>query len=152
MSSGARSTEQRVRDVLALFDNEQDAWVASANGIGKVHLIPLSFHWTGQKFLIALPERSVTARNLKRSQWGRIAIGPTRDVAIVEGPVEVTTPPADDPVWDEHAASCGFDARDSEDAFTLVILTPDQIQSWRNPAELENRQVMRDGRWLVSGT
>lgn len=152
MSSAPRSTEQRVQDVLALFDREEDAWVASASETGKVHLIPLSFHWTGKVLVIAIPERSVTARNLKRAQWGRIAIGPTRDVAIVEGPVEITTPPADDPVWDEHAASCGFDARDSDDAYALVILTPDQIQSWRNPAELANRQVMRHGCWLASGT
>jgi hypothetical protein len=152
MSSAPRSTGQRIQDVLHLFENEPDAWVPSANERGEVHLVPLSFLWTGQVFVMALPERSVTARNLQRAGWGRIAIGPTRDVAIVKGPVELTTPPADDPIWDAHAARCGFDARESEDAYTLLTLYPDEIQSWRTPAELTNRRVMRDGRWLANET
>jgi hypothetical protein len=143
-----RSTAQRTRDVLRLFDREIDAWVASASADGQAHLIPLSFHWTGTQFLIAVPEKSITARNLHRAGWARIAIGPTRDVAIVEGRVDLSTPPHDDPLWEEHAVGSGFDAREADASYTLLILTPGRIQAWRTPAELVNRHVMRDGYWL----
>jgi hypothetical protein len=145
-----RSTAQRVSDTLGLFDREIDAWVASASESGKAHLIPLSYHWTGTEFLMALPERSVTARNLARAGWARIAIGPTRDVAIVEGLVELARPPLDDPRWEEHARGSGFDARAEDDLYTLLILTPKMIQAWRTSEELSGRQIMRDGAWLAS--
>jgi hypothetical protein len=143
-----RSTAQRTQDVLRLFDEEIDTWVASASADGVAHLIPLSFHWTGTQFLMAVPEKSITARNLHRAGWARIAIGPTRDVAIVEGPLELAMPPHDDPLWEEHAVGSGFDAREADTSYTLLILTPERIQAWRTPAELENRHVMRDGCWL----
>lgn len=145
-----RDTEQRTMDVLRLFDDEIDAWVASANARGDAHLIPLSFHWTGTEFLMAVPENSITARNLRRAGWVRIAIGPTRDVAIIEGHVAVESPPLDDPLWEVHAAGSGFDARYNDVPYTLLILTPNRIQTWRNPAELEGRHVMQDGAWLTS--
>jgi hypothetical protein len=143
-----RDAEQRVSDTLRLFDREVDAWVASASESGKAHLIPLSFHWTGTEFLMALPEKSVTARNLARAKWGRIAIGPTRDVAIIEGWVELTQPPLDDPLWEQHAIGSGFDARAGGVPYTLMILTPRTIQAWRTPEELAGREIMRDGAWL----
>ncbi len=149
MSSSVRSAEQRIRDVLELFAIEEDAWVASASADGNAHLVPLSFHWTGQAFIMALPGKSVTARNLRRAGWARIAIGPTRDVAIVEGPVEISAPPDDDPIWDAHAESCGFDARQPTGFYSLISLTPDQIQAWRNPDELQDRQIMRSGSWVA---
>lgn len=149
MSSSVRSAEQRIRDVLELFDTQEDAWVASASADGKAHLVPLSFYWTGAVFIMALPGNSVTARNLRRAGWARIAIGPTRDVAIVEGPVEMPAPLDDDPIWDAHAESCGFDARQPAGFYSLISLTPDQIQTWRNPDELQDRQVMRAGSWVA---
>jgi hypothetical protein len=143
-----RTTEQRTRDVLALFDNEIDAWVASASADGDAHLIPLSYHWTGSEFLVAVPENSVTARNLLRAGKVRIAIGPTRDVAIVEGDVVVTSPPDDDPLWEIHASGSGFDARDTDVQYALLIITPKKVQTWRNSDELEGRHVMRNGEWI----
>jgi hypothetical protein len=145
-----RSTAQRVSDTLALFDREVDAWIASASESGKAHLIPLSYHWTGDEFLMALPERSVTARNLARSNWARIAIGPTRDVAIVEGEVKTVRPPLDDPRWEEHAVGSGFDARVEKNVYTLLVLTPKMIQAWRTSEELSGREIMRDGQWLTN--
>jgi hypothetical protein len=145
-----RSTEQRVSDTLGLFDKEIDAWVASASDNGKAHLIPLSFHWTGTQFFMALPARSVTARNLDRAGWARIAIGPTRDVVIVEGKVEIVRPPLDDPRWEQHAVGSGFDARAEDSSYKLLILTPKMVQAWRTPAELSGRQIMRDGEWLAN--
>jgi len=48
---------------------------------------------------------------------------------------------------DGHARAAGFDARESP-GYVFLIITPERIQAWRNPAELPERDVMRAGRWL----
>jgi len=63
--------------------------VASAGAGGRAHLIPLSclLGW-----LRAEPPRRArarTARNLIHAGWTRVALGPTRDAVIIEGPVAV---------------------------------------------------------------
>ncbi len=82
-----RSVEQRVIDVCAKLETEVDIWVASASATGDAYLIPLSFYWDGVSLIVATPEQSRTARNLRRSGWARMALGPTRDVVVLEGPV-----------------------------------------------------------------
>jgi hypothetical protein len=60
---------------------------AAALAIG-ILLVPLSCHWDDSTLTIATPRASRTARNLVRAGWARVALGPTRDVVIIEGPVE----------------------------------------------------------------
>lgn len=147
-----RTTKQRIADVHTLLEREVDAWVASASEHGDAYLIPLSFAWDGFRIIMATPGNSPTSRNLSRAGWGRIAIGPTRDVVIIEGAVEVACPSPGDPIWEFHAAKAGFDARVADSPYTLLILVPHQIQTWRTPAELPGRDVMRAGQWLSSGS
>jgi hypothetical protein len=143
-----RTLEDRTRDVISLFTRCEDAWVASANEEAEAYLIPLSFAWTGEQFILATPASSITARNLLRAGRVRMAIGPTRDVSIVEGDVEQISPAMNDPIWDVHAQGAGFDARQASTPFALLIITPNHVQTWRNPAELESRDVMLGGQWL----
>src|SRR5687767_10032926 len=84
----ARPRSQRRIDALAKLRSEVDLWVASADESGGAHLVPLSYYWDDSTLTIATPRASRTAVNLVRAGWARVALGPTRDVVIVEGPVE----------------------------------------------------------------
>lgn len=51
--------------------------------------MPLSFDGDGERFLLATPADSPTGRNLAAGRTVRLALGPTRDVTVVDGDVEV---------------------------------------------------------------
>lgn len=145
-----RSAQQRKGDVLEKLTTEVDGWVASASASGDAYLIPLSLYWDGSHLLIATLAKSRTTRDLRRAGVARIALGPTRDVVIVEGSVAITPATEIEPtVADAHAQHTGFDARKGPEEYVYLIVTPRTIQAWRTAAELVGRVVMCDGRWLV---
>ena len=82
--------------MLAKLRDDVDLWVASADETGEAYLVPLSFHWDGAALTLATPRSSPTAVNLLRAGRARVALGPTRDVVIVEGTV-AELPRGDDP-------------------------------------------------------
>lgn len=144
----ARSRLQRKKDTLEKLRTEVDLWVASASEDGHAHLIPLSFYWDGTTLTLATPRASRTARNLIRAGWVRAALGPTRDVVIIEGPVEAVRIGTIRALEDAHAHATGFDPRTLKDEYIYLRITPHEIQAWREENELEGRQVMRRGKWL----
>ena len=144
----ARTRSRRIADTLERLRNDVDLWVASANDVGDAYLVPLSFHWDGSKLTMATPRRSVTARNLMRAGWARVALGETRDVVIVEGPVEAVALGTDPELEEAHAAAAGFDPRELEEEYVYLRITPHEIQAWREANELEDRLLMRGGVWL----
>lgn len=148
MHPPARSRAERTRDTLRKLETEVDAWVASADGDGHVNLAPLSFVWRAGALTLAMPATSVTARNLMRAGWGRMALGPTRDVVIVEGRLEVLPIGTDPELEDAHAHATGFDAREEATPFVYIRLTPERIQAWRESNELAGRTLMKNGAWL----
>ena len=97
---------------------------------------------------VATPKRSRTARNVRRAGRMRVALGPTRDVVVLQGPIEEISAHADAGLAEAHAQATGFDAREGPDEYVFFRMTPDRIQAWRNPAELPDRDIMRDGEWL----
>jgi hypothetical protein len=144
----ARSRSQRETDTLAKLRTDVDLWVASASGDGRAYLVPLSFHWDGSTLTLATPRESPTARNLIRAGWARVALGPTRDVVIVEGPVEAIEIGTDPELEDAHARSSGFDPRELAEEYVYLRITPHEIQAWREANELAGRHLMRRGAWL----
>jgi hypothetical protein len=146
----ARSRAQRRIDVLRKLETEVDVWVASAGEDGRANLVPLSFVWRGAALTVAMPVTSITARNLTRARWARMALGPTRDVVLLEGPVEVLPIGADPALEDAHAAATGFDAREEPKSFAYFRLTPERIEAWRESNELAERRLMQDGAWLAA--
>jgi general stress protein 26 len=134
---------------LARLDHDLDAWVASADREGNVHLVPLSFLWDGAALTLATAESSPTARNLRLSGRVRMSLGTTRDVVIVEGTVETfareTVP---DDLADAFAAKL-WDARVGATRYAYLRVTPRRIQAWREENEIADRDLMRAGRWLV---
>lgn len=144
-----RPLEQRKRDVLEKLATDVDLWVASASAAGEAYLVPLSFYWDGAAITISTPRGSRTARNLLRAGEARVALGPTRDVVIVEGPVEEVPIGADPATEAAHAEATGFDPRTEPEDYIYLRITPRDVLAWRESNELAERRLMRDGAWLV---
>jgi hypothetical protein len=144
----ARSRSQRTIDTLERLRTDVDLWVASASEDGHAYLVPLSYLWDGSALLIATPRASRTARNLTRTGWARVALGVTRDVVIVEGPVDAIPIGADPEREEAHALAAGFDPRTLAEEYVYLRITPHEIQAWREANELAGRHVMRGGAWL----
>ncbi|HEX8802867.1 MAG TPA: pyridoxamine 5'-phosphate oxidase family protein [Acidimicrobiales bacterium] len=143
-----RSTAERRRDVLARLAGDVDAWVPSSSADGRTHLVPLLFVWHGGRLSFATSGRSVTARNLARAGRARVALGPTRDVVVVDGTVEVEPVGAVAPDLADAYTRVGWDPRE-DSASVFLHVTPVRIQAWREADELAGRDVMVDGRWLA---
>jgi hypothetical protein len=80
----------------------------------------------------------------------RVALGPTRDVVLIDAAVEVFARDAVDPaIADAFAARHNWDPRDEPQEYAYLFLTPRRIQSWREANELPGRTIMRDGAWLA---
>ena len=149
MNAPARSRERRIADALHKLETEVDVWVASAGEDGRANLAPLSFVWHDAALTISMPATSLTARNLMRAGWARVALGPTRDVVMLEGPIEVVPIGADPTLEDAHARATGFDPREQAVAYVYLRLRPERIQAWREAHELAGRQLMEGGAWLA---
>jgi Pyridoxamine 5'-phosphate oxidase len=146
--SAPRSRSQRRADTLAKLGREIDLWMASADEAGGAYLVPLSYCWDGSALTVSTPRASRTARNLMRAGWARVALGPTRDVVMIEGPVEAIAIGTDKALEDRHADATGFDPRTLAEEYIYLRITPHEIQAWRESNELEGRRLMRRGEWL----
>ena len=150
MSAAPRSRAQRRRDTEHRLTHDVDAWVASASADGMPYLVPLSFDWDGEALLVATPADSPTGRNLAAARAVRLGLGPTRDVSMIEGEVEVLEMgelPRER--GDRFAARTGFDPRELATPYRWFRITPRRIQAWREVNELPGRELMREGRWLA---
>ena len=150
MSADPRSRAQRRRDTEHRLTHDVDVWVASASADGAPYLVPLSFDWDGEALLMATPTDSPTGRNLATIRAVRLGLGHTRDVSMIDGEVEVleidTLPQQR---CDRFAARTGFDPRAEAAPYRWFRIFPRRIQAWREANELPDRELMRDGRWLV---
>ena len=150
MTAEPRPRADRRRDTEHRLTNDIDVWVASASADGKPYLVPLSFDWDGAAVLVATPTNSPTGKNLARSGVARLALGPTRDVTMIEADVEVIEiDELPQEQGDRFAARSGFDPRGLTSSYRWFRITPRRIQAWREVDELPERELMRDGRWLV---
>lgn len=150
MSAAPRSRAQRRRDTEHRLGHDVDIWVASASPDGAPYLVPLSFDWDGEALLVATPAGSPTGRNLAATRTARLGLGLTRDVCMIEGEVEVLDMAGlPRQQGDRFAARAGFDPRTSATPYRWFRITPRRIQAWREENELRDRELMRDGSWLV---
>jgi hypothetical protein len=145
-----RSRAQRRRDTEHRLSHDIDCWVASASADGVPYLVPLSFDWDGEALLVATPADSPTGRNLAATPAVRLGLGHTRDVTMIDGEVEVLEIDAlAQHQGDRFAARTGFDPRAPGTPYRWFRISPRRIQAWREENELSDRELMRDGRWLV---
>ncbi|KJY30289.1 pyridoxamine 5'-phosphate oxidase family protein [Streptomyces sp. NRRL S-495] len=147
--TGPRPFAERRLDLEQRLAEDVDVWVATASPDGVPHLVPLSFDWDGGALLLATPVSSPTGRNLTAAGTVRLALGPTRDVCMIEGEVEALGIDAlPHERGDRFAARTGFDPRASAVRYGWFLVSPRRIQAWREENELAGRELMRDGRWL----
>ena len=150
MNAAPRSLAQRRRDVEHRLAHDVDVWVASASADGAPYLIPLSFDWDGEALLVATPADSPTGRNLAATRTARLALGHTRDVSMIDGEVEVLEIDAlSRERRDRFSERTGFDPGAEATPYRWFRISPHRIQAWREVDELPDRELMRDGRWLV---
>lgn len=151
MTPPPRTPHQRKQDALQRLEQDIDAWVATADPeSGVPYLVPLSFLWDGRTVLIATPASSPTGRNLQASGRVRLGIGPTRDVVMIEGTVQaVAATEITQEVGDAFAAKTGFDPRRLSGPYLYFRIQPELVQAWREANELQGRELMRGGQWLV---
>jgi hypothetical protein len=145
-----RSRAERRRDTEHRLAHDIDLWVASASVDGAPFLVPLSFDWDGTALLVSTSTTTRTGRNLAANPVARLGLGATRDVTMIEGDVEVHDLDAlSREAGDRFAARAGFDPRESGPSYRWFRITPRRVQAWREVEELADRELMRDGRWLV---
>jgi hypothetical protein len=145
-----RSRAQRRRDTEHRLTHDIDVWVATASADGTPHLVPLSFDWDGEALLMGTLTDSPTGRNLAATRTARVALGHSRDVSMIEGEVEALEIDAlPQEHGDRFVARTGFDPRALGTPYRWFRLSPRRIQAWREVNELPDRELMREGRWLV---
>jgi hypothetical protein len=151
MTPPARTAQQRKQDTEHRLKHDVDLWVATADAeSGTPYLVPLSFLWDGVTLLIATPAASPTARNLLATGKVRLAIGPTRDVVLIEGTAHpLAADEIPDEIGDAFAAKTGFDPRRLTSPYLYFHIHPQRLQAWREANELDGRELMREGQWIV---
>ncbi|MBO7939792.1 pyridoxamine 5'-phosphate oxidase family protein [Streptomyces antibioticus] len=154
-----RPARQRKHDTLHRLEHDDHAWVATAappadddGGDGAVPwLVPLSFVWDGATLLLATPAAGATGRNLLAGGAVRLGIGVTTDVVMIEGTATAVHPtelPEEDA--EIFAGKTGFDPRELPEPYLYFHVHPRRVQAWRTREELPDRELMRDGTWLVA--
>lgn len=143
-----RDVRTRTRDALALLETPHiDVWVATASGTGDPHLVPVSLAWLAERAVIAVSSSSATARNLLSSGVARLAVGPTRDVVMIDAVLERSLPVDEDGALGEsYAQQADWDPRGLPD-YVFLVLEPRRVQAWREVNEMAGRTLMRDGTW-----
>jgi hypothetical protein len=150
MTDGSpRPRAQRRADTLAkLRAPAADVWVASAAG-GDPYLVPLSLAWLDDRIVVALEAGSRTARNVVAGGVARLALGPTRDVVMIDAILERTVPLGEaGTLADGFAAQSDWDPREPGGDYVYLVMRPDRVQAWRESDEIAGRTLMRDGVWL----
>ena len=149
-TAAPRSRDRRRRDTEHRLAHDVDLWVASASADGTPYLVPLSFDWDGESLLVATPTKSPTGRNLAATRTVRLGLGPTRDVVMIDGAVEVLEiDELPKERGDRFATHTEFDPRTPATPYRWFRISPRRIQAWREVNELDDRELMRDGRWSV---
>ena len=145
-----RDRATRKADTLALLATPAiDVWVATASAAGKPHLVPVSLAWVDERAVVAVDRSSVTARNLTGSGEARLAVGPTRDVVMIDAVLErAVDVEADDALGAAYVSQADWDPRGATE-YVFLVLRPVRVQAWREVNEMPGRTLMRDGTWQV---
>jgi Pyridoxamine 5'-phosphate oxidase len=156
-TSAPREAARRKADALAMLARDAiDVWVATTSiaddGSPRPHLVPLSLGWLeDERLVIAVARASRTARDLEAHGVARLAVGPTRDVVMIDARLdevhEVQGAPAT--ITEGYLRQADWDPRTSP-GYVFAVLRPTRIQAWREADEIPGRTLMRDGEWLVS--
>jgi Pyridoxamine 5'-phosphate oxidase len=145
-----RDAATRKSDSLrTLATPEIDVWVATASTEGRPHLVPLSLAWLDEHVVIAVHEASRTFLDLRASGVARAAVGPTRDVTMLDVELERTVPVDDDAeLGERYAAQADWDPRGLA-GYHFLVLRPTRVQAWQESDEIPGRTLMRERAWVI---
>jgi len=144
-----RSVLQRKADVRAKLEQNGHAWLATAAG-SVPYVIVVQAVWDGESILVTTRESSRTARNLEQSRVARLALGDADDAIVIEATLLRALPAVDaTPPRTAFERAAGWDPGEQGPDWRLFVLRPTRIQAYRGYAEIEGRDVMKDGRWLA---
>jgi hypothetical protein len=145
-----RPAAQRTSDAIEKLNKDQDVWVATADDRGIAHLVPLSLCWHDGIVVVAVEARSRTARNASASGQARLALGPARDVVMIDAKASVVARQDAGPsIAGSYRERTGWEPGSDGGDWVYVLLKPARIQVWRDVDEIAGRTVMRDGTWLA---
>jgi hypothetical protein len=146
-----RTVEQRKADVLEALGGNFDMWVATADPMGRPHLIAASGWWDGERVVMTTIGTSRTARNLSENAEVRLAIGTQADAITIAAHLEDSYPASDAPkdIAEGFAKSAGWDPREVGEGWVFYRFRPSRIQAYRGYEEMEGREIMRQSRWLA---
>ncbi len=145
-----RSTQQRKADAIEKLEKDADVWAATGDEHGIAHLVPLSLCWHEGKVVVAVEGRSRTARNASASGQARLALGPSRDVVMIDAAAAVVPRAGADPaIVTAYRERTGWDPGAGGGDWVYILLQPTTVQVWRDMAEITGRTVMRVGAWLA---
>ena len=119
-----RPAEQRKADAITMLTTPGiDVWVATA-GDGDAHLVPLSLAWVDEQAVVALPADSITARNLATTGTARLAVGPTRDVVMIDSVLDEIIAVEDAPAGliDGYCAQADWDPRSAGGGYVVAAV------------------------------
>lgn len=146
-----RDTAQRQEDARRRLAEEDGIWLATASPDGEPHVVPLSLAWDEGRIVLATPSSTPTARNAASTGTARAHLDDVYDVVVVSGDVEVMALAEADPdVVQRYADRVGWDPRDEDDDWVLLVLTPQLVLCWNSIGEHTGRVIMRDGHWIDS--
>jgi len=145
-----RSTAQRKSDAIEKLNSDADVWVATADARGIAHLVPLSLCWHHDMVVVAVEAGSRTARNASASGQARLALGPTRDVVMIDARASVVArQKAGTAITSSYRDRTGWEPGSDGGEWVYLLLEPTRIQVWREVDEIAGRTVMSDGTWLA---
>src|SRR3954468_5002103 len=112
-AAAPRARAERKADALPkLSAPAADVWVASAGG-DDPYLVPLSLAWLDERVVVAVNAASRTARNVTARGAPRLALGPPRDVVMIDAVLERVVPVADaGPLAEGYARQADWDPRE----------------------------------------
>ena len=144
-----RSVLQRKADVRATLEQNGHAWLATA-AESVPYVIVVQAVWDGESILVTTRESSRTARNIEQSGVARLALGDADDAIVIDATVLRALPAVDaSPQRTVFERAAGWDPGEQGPDWRLFVLRPTRIQAFRGYAEIEGRDVMKDGRWLA---
>jgi hypothetical protein len=144
-----RTSSQRKADSLYRLKQDKDLLIATGDLQGNPCMVPLSFWWDGSSLFVATVKKNPTAQNLILTKKARVILGNTRDVILIDTNTEILEPQeVSGEQGNAYNTKCGWDPRE-EKGYRFFRLTPVRIEVWRELNEHSDRELMRDGNWLI---
>lgn len=144
-----RDSATRKADVMATLRKQGHYWLSTAEVGGRPRVIGVAGWWDGDQIVVTTLGTSRSARNMEMNPQVVLAHGDPSDAVVIEAGV------IDSSMADESAElaagfskAMGWDPREM-DGWMFFRLRPTRIQAFRGYDEIEGRDVMIHGRWVV---